>query len=287
MTVADDAALELPDGTVTFARDWPVPDGIARRGSLLIVHGLGEHSARYERVGARLAALGLATRGYDLRGHGRSGGTRGAIPADGALLDDLRAVFADLDRRGRAAGDSTAPLLLGHSMGGTIATAGVIGGQVAPRALILSSPALGLHVGRAQLLAARLAFRTVPDRPLPNRLPVDKLSHERAEVDAYVADALVHDRITPRLFRWLAQAGATARRDAARIGVPVLLVVAADDALVDAGAAREFAAALAPGIGTLLVYDGLYHELFNEREADRDRVLADVGDWIGRTLSSP
>ena len=94
----------------------------------------------------------------------------------------------------------------------------------------------------------------------------------------------MHDRLTPRLFRWLAQAGATARRDAARIDVPVLLVVAADDALVDAGAAREFAAALAPGIGTLLVYDGLYHELFNERAADRERVLADVGDWIERTL---
>jgi alpha-beta hydrolase superfamily lysophospholipase len=287
VTVADEAALELADGTATSVRDWPVPAGTARRGAILFVHGLGEHSGRYEQLGAELAALGLAARAYDLRGHGRSGGPRGGLPRDDALLDDLRFVFSDLDRRGRAAGDTAAPLLLGHSMGGTIAAAGTTGGWIAPRALILSSPALGLLVSRPQRLAAALAWRALPDRPLPNRLPVDKLSHERAVVDAYVADALVHDRITPRLFRFLADAGAAARRDAGRITVPTLLVVAGRDALVDADGAREFAAALAPGIGTLHVYDDLFHELFNERAADRARVLADVTAWVERTLSSP
>ena len=84
-------------------RDWPVPGGVARRGAILLVHGLGEHSGRYEHVGARLAALGLEARGYDLAGHGRSAGPRGGLAHPEALLDELRAAFAALaDARARA-----------------------------------------------------------------------------------------------------------------------------------------------------------------------------------------
>jgi alpha-beta hydrolase superfamily lysophospholipase len=273
--------LRLPDGTATFVRDWGVPDGIARRGSMLLVHGLGEHSGRYEHVAARLAALGLEVRGYDLRGHGRSAGARGSIPYDDALLDDLSFVFAE---RARAAGDSGAPLLLGHSLGGTIAAAATIRGLVAPRALILSSPALRVHVRGPRATALNLARRLIPDRPLPNALPLDKLSHEPAVVAAYRDDELVHDRITPRLYGFLVDAGAAARRGAGRLAVPTLLLVAGDDALVDARGSRELAAGLAPGVGDPRFYDELYHEVFNEREPERTRVLDDLCAWVERRL---
>ena len=108
--------LRLPDATAIFLREWPVPDGVARRGSLLLVHGLGEHSGRYSHVAERLAAMGLHVRGYDHRGHGESDGARGSVPHPEALLDDLRAVFDDLPAR--AEGDAAPPFLLGHSMGG-------------------------------------------------------------------------------------------------------------------------------------------------------------------------
>jgi len=278
-------ALRLPDGTATFVRDWPVAAGVPRRGSLLLVHGLGEHSGRYGHVADRLTALGLAVRGYDLRGHGRSGGARGSIPRDDALLEDLRFVFDELDRSGRAAGDDAAPLLLGHSLGGTVAAAGTAGGWVEPRALILSSPALALHVSGVRLGVLKLARKLIPDRALPNELPVDKLSHERGEVDAYRADELVHDRITPRMYGFLADAGAGVLRDPARLTVPTLLLFAGDDGLVAADGSRELAARLAPGTGTAHAYDDLYHEIFNEREPDRARVLDDLCGWIEQQLS--
>jgi alpha-beta hydrolase superfamily lysophospholipase len=271
--------LRLPDGTSTFVRTWPAHR--AGRGSILIVHGLGEHSGRYEHVAQRLAAVGLEVRAYDLRGHGHTDGARGSIPRDDALLDDLRCVFDDL------AGDGAPPLLLGHSLGGTIAAAGTAGGWVAPRALVLSSPALALHVGAARAAVLRAARRLVPDRQFPNELPVDRLSHERAVVDAYRSDELVHDRITPRLYGFLADAGAAVRRGAARLSVPTLLLVAGDDALVDSRGSRELAAALAPGVGTARFYDGLYHEVFNEREPDRARVLGDLTAWLDQRLSEP
>ncbi len=278
-------ALQLPDGTTIFLREWPVPAGVEQRGAVLLVHGLGEHSGRYAHVGEHLAALGLHVRGYDHRGHGESGGPRGGVPHPDALLDDVRAVFDDLATRD--AGDGAAPFLLGHSLGGAVAARAATGGWVAPRGLILSSPALRVSPAPVERGLLAVARRAAPDRAFPNRLPADKLSHDPREVAAYRADGLVHDRITPRLYDFLAAAGAAARRDAPRFTVPTLLLVAGADALVDARGAREFSAALPEGVGTMRWYDGLYHELFNEREPDRAGVLGDLTAWLEEQLSRP
>jgi alpha-beta hydrolase superfamily lysophospholipase len=270
--------LQLADGTALALRDWPLPAGVERRGAILLVHGLGEHAGRYAHVAERLAAIGLAVRGYDHRGHGRSGGARGSIPHPDALLDDARAVFEDLR------GDGEAPFLLGHSMGGTVAARAATGGWIAPRGLILSSPALRLPTPRWQLAALALARRLAPDRAFPNNLPIDMLSRDERVAGAYRGDALNHDRVTPRLYDFIADAGAAARRDAARFTIPTLVLVAGVDRLVDARGARELAAALPAGVGTLRVYDDLYHELFNEREPDRTRVLDDLCAWLEERL---
>jgi alpha-beta hydrolase superfamily lysophospholipase len=265
--------LRLQDGTAIFTREWAAADGVPR-GSLLIVHGLGEHSGRYDHVAERLTAIGLTVHGYDMRGHGRSEGPRGSIPSDEALLDDLRFVFERIE---------PAPIVLGHSLGGTLAARATGGGWIAPRALVLSSPGLALHVDPIRLGALKLARKAMPDRELPNRLPVSKLSHDPAEVAAYRADELVHDRITPRMFWFLYEAGAAVRRDAATLTVPTLLLASGIDGIVDAMGSRELAAAL-PASATVRIYDHLHHELFNEREPDRTRVLDDLVAWLERQV---
>ena len=267
--------------TTPFTREWPVPAGVAERGTVLVVHGLGEHSGRYDHIGGRLAARGLRARGYDLAGHGRSEGARGGLAHPEALLDELAAAFAAL------AAEGPAPFLLGHSMGGAIAARAATGGWVAPRGLILSSPALRVPpIGRAQAALLAVARRLAPGTGFPSRLPVGYVSHDPAVVAAYRADPLIHDRISPRLYDFLVDAGAAARRDAPRLAVPTLLLVAGADRLVDARGAREFAGALPAGVGTLQWHDGLYHELFNEREPDRERVLAGLDAWLETQLTT-
>jgi alpha-beta hydrolase superfamily lysophospholipase len=271
----------MPDGTTLALRDWPVPPGVEPRGALLLVHGLGEHIGRYAHVAARLGALGLHVRGYDHRGHGASDGPRGSLPHADALLDDLRAVFDEL-----AAGADPPPFLLGHSMGCAIAARAATGGWMEPRGLILSSPGLRLSPNPAERAALTVARRLAPDRAFPNRLSAAKLSHDPREVAAYEADELNHDRLTPRLYDFMVDAGERARHDAAGLGVPTLLLVAGADAIVDPRGARELSAALPPGVGTLHWYDGLYHELFNEREPDRTLVLDDLAAWLEERLGN-
>jgi alpha-beta hydrolase superfamily lysophospholipase len=276
------STVAAQDGIELFVRRWaPLPD---RRGCVLLVHGLGEHSGRYEDVAAVLTGAGLEVRAYDQRGHGRSGGPRGSVPGPDALLDDLAQVFEALAADAREEGDDAPPFLLGHSMGGTVAARAVTAGRVVPRGLILSSPLLALTVTRRQRLLAAVGLRLAPDRPVPNGLDRDGLSHDPAVVAAYTADEHVHDRITPRMYAALVDAIEHTQSAAGTIRVPTLMLVSGADRIVDATGSRRFFAALDDGVGTLHVYDEAYHEIFNEREPDRTRVLGDLTAWIETRL---
>jgi alpha-beta hydrolase superfamily lysophospholipase len=272
--------LRTADGIELFLRTWPVPDGTARAGSLLLVHGLGEHCHRYEHVAEAIAALGLEVHAYDHRGHGRSGGARGVIPPGEALVDDLRVVVRHV-----AADGGEPPFLLGHSMGGTVAARAATAGVVTPRGLILSSPGLRIPLSRAQRVQLAIGRRLAPDRAVASGLPAEAVSRDAAVVAAYRADEHVHDRISPRLLDFMQQAGSASIRDAHRVTVATLLLVAGADRLVDPAASRAFFDGLPPGAGTLRVYDDLFHEVFNEREPDRTRVLSDLADWLRAQLA--
>ena len=272
--------LTAQDGTALRVRDWPALPGVTRRGAALLVHGIGEHSGRYEQTARELAAMGLAVRAYDQRGHGGSSGRRGDIPDDRALLDDLRQVFTTFAAERQHVGDQQPPFLLGHSMGGVLSALAVTVGWVQPGGLILSSPAMAANISPGQRQLLRWALRLAPALPSRNGLAVERLSHDPAVVQAYRDDPLVHGRITARLARLIIAAGRWACRDAGRITVPVLLLVAGDDALVDPNGSAQFATAVPPSLLTLHWYDGLWHELFNEPQPERRRVFADIENWL-------
>lgn len=267
--------LVMADGQALFVRDWPHP---RPHDAVLVVHGLGEHSGRYQRLAAWFHARGYSVRAYDQRGHGRTPGARGALSHPDDLLEDLATVYHDY-----AAGLPRPPLLLGHSMGGLVAARGVLDRRIQPPAMVLSSPALRTWEPRwRQRLAAALAT-LLPNLPLPNGLPFDKLSHDPQVEPAYRADPLRHGRITPRLADFIFRAGEAAIADAGRLATPTLLLVAGADRLVDPSGSRDFAAGAWVGNHlTTRYFDALYHELFNEAEPSRGQVLKQLGDWLQR-----
>lgn len=269
------AWLAMADGQRLFLRDWPLAGA---RGGVLLVHGLGEHSGRYQRLAAWFNQRGYAVRGYDQRGHGRSPGRRGGLRHGDDLLEDLATVYLDY-----ASGLPQPPLLLGHSLGGLVAVRAVLDGRVEPPALLLSSPALRTRESPRMIALARLLARVAPNLPLRNGLDFDQLSHDRQVVADYRHDPLRHGWITPRLADFIFRAGAASIADAARLALPTLLLVADGDGIVDPSGSREFARqAASTGQLTTRFFSLLYHELFNEAEPGRGQVLMQLGDWLGR-----
>ena len=276
---SETTTVRAADGTALLQRTWPVTRPV---GGVFLLHGLGEHTGRYEHVAAVFTELGLVVRGFDQRGFGESEGKRATIPRDDALLDDARQQFDAFAAELRAGGVARAPFLLGHSMGGGLAARAVTGGWIAPRGLVLSSPALVPRITWIERVAARIGRVIAPNLRLPHRLPMHKLSHDPAVLAAATADTRMHILVTPRLVAFMLDAGARALADAARCGVPTLLLVAGDDHFVRADASRRFAAALPEA--TLEFYEPLYHEVFNELAANRAEVLADLRAWTRREL---
>jgi alpha-beta hydrolase superfamily lysophospholipase len=272
--------LSMADGQRLFVRDWPLAQS---RGAVLIVHGLGEHSGRYQRLAAWFNQRGYAVRGYDQRGHGRTPGRRGGLRHADDLLEDLATVYQDY-----AASQSHAPLLLGHSMGGLVAARTVLDGRLTPPALVLSSPALRSWESPRMIALARLLSHITPNLPLRNGLDAGKLSHEASVVADYRRDPWRHGWITPRLADFIFHAGAACIADAASLAVPTLLLVADADGLVDPAGSRAFARkAATSGQLTTRFFSTLYHELFNEAEPGRTQVLLQLGDWLGRQDLAP
>jgi alpha-beta hydrolase superfamily lysophospholipase len=272
------ANLSTDDGLPLFLHDWP---HAAPRGTVLIVHGLGEHGGRYAHVAAQLNAWGWRVLANDHRGHGRSGGERGRIASDDALLRDLSLVI-DAARAG-----STGPLLLlGHSMGGLIAARFVAEGlQAAPApwhrevdGLVLSSPALRIGMNGFQKLLLATLGPLAPNLAVANGLEPSWVSRDPAVVAAYVADPLVHDRITPRLTRFIVDGGEFVRGVAPRWRVPTLLMWAGSDRCVAPSGCAEFAAAAPKAVLQAQVFEPLYHEIFNEPE--QAQVFMRLQAWL-------
>ena len=274
--------VQIADGIALHVRHWPLSTSTQpARGTVLIVHGLGEHIGRYPHVAAHLNAWGWNVVGFDQRGHGLSGGARGRLAADDSLLQDLSQVI-DAVRTEHAG-----PLvLLGHSMGGLVAARFVAEGLLASPApwhravdaLVISSPALDAGMSAAQKLLLAVTAPLAPNLAVGNGLKPAWISRDPAVVAAYEADPKVHDRITPRLARFIVDGGEFVRENAARWAVPTLLLFAGSDRCVAPAGSRAFASAAPATVLTAREFAPLFHEIFNEPEqAD---LFAALGAWL-------
>ena len=273
--------LQTADGLSLQVRTWPLASSSLTHGTLLIVHGLGEHIGRYDHVAAQLNACGWNVVGYDQRGHGRSGGDRGRLAAADSLLQDLARVID-------AVGDEHAGplLLLGHSMGGLVAARFVAEGLLsspaawhrAVDALVLSSPALDAGMNAVQKLLLAVMGPLAPNLAVNNGLKPAWISRDPAVVAAYVADPQVHDRVTPRLARFIVDGGELVRANAPHWTVPTLLLFAGSDRCVAPSGSKAFAAAAPVSVVTTREFAPLFHEIFNEPE--QAEVFAVLGAWL-------
>ncbi|MGD8278561.1 MAG: lysophospholipase [Gemmatimonadota bacterium] len=263
------------EGVRLHRRSWtPSGPSIA---TLVVVHGLSDHSARYDDAARGLASTGIAVQAFDLRGHGLSGGARGHARCFDLLLEDV-------DRVRRAVVDEAGPaaplFLLGHSLGGLIAIRYLEEQPDAFRGAVIVSPWLGTVAEPPawKVGLARVLNRIAPALPIRARIPARFLSRDPAVGPAFERDPLTHDVITPRLWSEVQVAIDLAFERVGRIGVPVLFLIAGDDRIVDAERSRAFGMSIPEGRAEVRVLEDRFHEVLNETDAAD--TVASMGAWI-------
>lgn len=271
---SQERTLTAADGTALFVADWRPEAATPVKGGIVLMHGLGEHCGRYGHVARFFNEQGYLVRAYDHRGHGRSGGPRGDVPDDEALLADAKLVISDF-----AAGLAAPPLLLGHSMGGLVAARYAVEQRSPLSGLVLSSPALAIALSGGQKLLLKILSAIAPGLTLPNGLETRYLSHDANVVQAYIKDPLVHAKISARLLKFMLASIETVHARAQSLTLPMLLVYGGDDHIVDPGGSAALAKAL-PAQAEVKVYPQLYHEIFNE--ANAEPVFDDVRAWLAQ-----
>jgi alpha-beta hydrolase superfamily lysophospholipase len=271
--VAREGTLTSRDSTRLTWRAWPVPQPLT---AVAVVHGLGEHSGRYARLAEALNARGHAVWAVDLRGMGRSDGRRGHVDRWQQWVEDCTALF-DLVRE-RSGDVEMVPL--GHSFGGVVVASAVLGGSVQPKRFVLSNPAFrpAVAIPGWKLAVGRATSGIVPTLAMGNEVDPNLISRDPAAVADYVADPLVHDRISSRLFtEWVTASRAAVER-AGELRVPCLLLLSENDQIIDREGALEFASR-AGTLATVRSFPDRYHEPFNDIGAEE--VFATLADCLG------
>ncbi len=265
--------FEAPDGTLLFRRGW-LP-AVARR-VLVVVHGLAEHSGRYEAFGAWFACRGAAVHAYDQRGHGRSAGRRVHVERFAQLVDDLGA-FLERVRSEHAGLPAT---VVGHSLGGLVVAALLVRRPPGLAGAVLCAPALpsGRSVPLGRRLWLQLLGRLAPRLRLGIGIDAQDLSRDPAVVRGYLEDPLVERRLSARLAAEILAARAGLASAGPEFEAPLLLLHGEADRICPSEASQAFQARCGDAVATLRLYPELRHEPFNEPE--REQVFEDVRDWL-------
>jgi alpha-beta hydrolase superfamily lysophospholipase len=260
-------------------RRWE-PEVGSPRAVVCLVHGLGEHSGRYERLAGRFVEAGFAVSAVDLRGHGESPGHKGDTRFAPAI-QDIDALLAD----------SAEPwpglpvFLYGHSLGALLGVLYLMDRPARPPAGAVVS-AIGLHSAlreqRLKVRAARVLGRWTPNLRVKSGIDPAVLSRDEAVVEAYRRDKLVHGFASMGFGLDALDAIDAILAGEPNPDVPLLLIHGGEDKLAYASGARKLAAAW-PGVCELQVYDGLFHEVHNEPE--QEQVFEDVRRWMEARLS--
>jgi len=264
-------------GTGDFNLYWRcwLPDG-QPRAIIVVAHGLGEHISRYDNLVNHVVPRGFAVYGLDHQGHGKSEGQRVFVNRFQVYIDDLK-TFYDMvhkENPGRKL------FLLGHSMGGLIATAYALQHQQELSGLIVSAPLLkaGESVSGGTIIAARVLSALAP-RMGVQALDSTYLSRDKAVVEAYDKDPLVfRGKITARLGSELFSTMTKVEPQMPNITLPVLIMQGSDDKLVSHEGSKMLYEKAGSKDKTIKMYEGFYHEIFNEQE--RAKVFADLDAWL-------
>ena len=274
---SENLQLISKDGIELHGVVWECPNPTA---IVCIVHGLGEHSGRYAHVAEYFNANNFTVFAYDQRGHGKSGGKKGHSPSYEILLDDVEEIL----KEARAEYNDLPIFLYGHSFGGNVVcNYALLRDTNELKGLIVSSPWLKLATEPPafQVKLAKFVSKILPSLTQPNGLNVTDISTDKAAVEAYKNDPLVHNKISTKLFTDVYNSGFWAIENADRLKLSTLVFHGSDDNITSPDGSQEFA----QNAGELVefkLWEGMKHETHNDLK--KDEVISFVTAWITKKI---
>jgi lysophospholipase len=268
-------------GIEIFFQKWLVEKAKA---VIILVHGLGEHSGRYDNLLNKLSGKKFSVFAIDHRGHGKSDGKKGHIDSFMDYVYDLKLFLEFIKEENKG----LPVIIYGHSMGGVVAAKYAMTYPDDLSMLVLSSPAFESTVKIPQWKTAVASFFSsrISSLPFANGLSASDLSHDSNTVSAYENDPFVHNKITARWLVEFIRAGQECLSGAGSFRKPLLVFHGKEDNIADYKAAERFYNSVSSAVKKLFLYEGLYHETINEIPEEREKVLAEVTGWIVKNIDT-
>ncbi len=267
------------DGVDIYAQTW-TPQGKVKS-VIYIVHGLGEHSGRYNKWAEHFLASGYSIVACDLRGHGKSGGQRGHAPSYDhycdeieVMMDKTKIMFQDIPH-----------FLYGHSMGGLLSLYYIIQRQPEIKGAIITSPALmpsALTNKLARAVIHLLSF-FMPRLSFPNGIKPDTLSRDIIIGKTYLNDPLVHDKVSTRNLKEMLRTAKFTINTASDINIPLLIMHGSADRIIFIQGTENLVNQL-KNEHSFKQWEGAFHELHNELE--KEQVYLYIANWINTVLDN-
>lgn len=243
---------------------------------VLLVHGLNEHCRRYENLAKVLNQNHYALYAIDLPGHGRSPGIRGHIDKFHDFEDSVLHLYNQIKRTH----PSLPIFLLGHSMGGLIASHLLLNHQKLFKGAVLSAAALQSPKQPSSLeIKIISAISAIFPSLKMIKLGINGLSKDQQVIEQYLSDPLINKgRLSARLMVELFNTMQVTMDGASDINLPVLIMHGSVDPVTHPDGSKKFSSLITSTSNTLKIYEGLFHEIFNEPEAQN--VFNDVIQWL-------
>ena len=263
------------DGLSLLGRIWKTPQQ-QPKGTVNLVHGIGEHSGRYAHIAEALGEAGYHLASFDLRGHGLSEGKQGHTPSFDHLLDDVQ-LFLESTRERLS--PNLPNFLYGHSLGANIVINYCLRRPTELTGVIATAPsfALAFEPPAIKLLLGKIMAAIMPSFTMNNALELDDLARDKAVVKAYKDDPFVHDRLSARLAMDILESGRYALEHAQEWRLPLLLMHGTADGIGSHQASRDFSQKANSQV-ELILWDGYYHEIHND--IGKEKVIEKLLVWL-------
>jgi len=279
-----EAKFDGTDAVSFYVRGWEPEPESKPKAVIVLIHGLGEHVGRYEHVAQALTDAGYVTAGFDLRGHGKSGGARGHFPSLDAVMDDITRFRQFLSTRY----PNQKQFMYGHSLGGLLILTYTLQNRSGLTGAIVTGPGLrsALQEQKAKIALVKILGSLLPALIIPSDLDAKTLSRDPQVVQKYVDDPLVHGKMSLGFSKAGLSAIDYCFAHAKEYTYPLLILQGKADRLVYPSGGEDFARLAAennPDV-TLKLWDGLYHEIHNEPE--QAEVFKTMIGWLDKRSAS-